>query len=378
MTLPGQTYAPGLNTPGYSGNLGTPNPVTAGDVISPAVVRPVDAFFNMVGGTHFVGASSGDGYFELPAFPDNNFTVTNATNIDLVMRTHGNRSLTVTSSGSMAGTSDHLQVAPAAYARLAVVAPGEDLAPGIFDSIEDDGKLGAPTLQDAGIPFGVSVVATDAYWNPIGESDPALPITLDFSSSDTVADLPTDGQQLAASTGGYTVTLRTLADPNFQTVLADDRNSAASAFTAVPLQAGVIDHFTLGINSRSNPTANDPLDPIPDFAAGQTLNDLTVVARDQFGNHIPTFDGTAVLEVSHGDGILSPLGIDFSDGGSWPGSELGVWRGGLQVYRAGEEILLTVTDEAYTRSGESNLFDVLPGAYADLLVLLPGETHTPG
>ncbi len=378
VTLPGQTYAPGLNTPGYSGNLGTPNPVTAGDVISPAVVRPVDEFFNMVGGMHFVGASSGDGYFELPAYPDNNFTVTNATDIDLVMRTYGDRSITITSSGSVAGTSDLVQVAPAAYARLAVVAPGEDLAPGIFDSIEDDGKLGTPTLQDAGIPFGVNVVATDAFWNPIGESDPALPITLDFSSTDAVADLPADGQLLAASTGGYTVTLRTLADPNFQTVLADDRNSAAAAFTAVPLQAGVIDHFTLGVNNRSNPTPNDPLDPIPDFTAGQTLNDLTVVARDQFGNHIPTFDGTALLEVSHGDGILSPLSIDFGDGGTWPGVELGIWRGGLQVFRAGEDILLTVTDEAYARNGESNLFDVLPGAYSNLLVLLPGETHTPG
>ena len=378
VTLPGQTYAPGLNTPGYSGNLGTPNPVTAGDVISPAVVRPVDAFFNMVGGNHFVGASSGDGYFELPAYPDNNFTVSNATNVDLVMRTHGARTLTITSSQSVAGTSDPAQVAPAAYARMAVVAPGEQLAPGIFDSLEDDGKTGAPDHQDAGIAFQVSVVATDAYWNPIGESDPALPITLNFDSSDPVADLPVNGQQLATATGGFGVTLRTLADPNFQTVAADDAASAAGAFTAVPLQAGVIDHFTLGINSRSNPTPGDLLDEIPDFTAGQPLSDLTVVARDQFGNHIPTYDGTALLTVDHGDGILTPTTIDFGDGGTWPGADLGVWRGGLTVNRAGVDVTLTVTDQAYSRTGQSGLFDVFPGAYSDLLLLLPGEVHTPG
>ncbi|MBN2172300.1 MAG: hypothetical protein JW819_13355, partial [Candidatus Krumholzibacteriota bacterium] len=158
VTLPGQTYAPGL--PGTGGNLGAANPTVAGQVVTPAVVRPVDAFYNMVGGSYFVGASSLDGYFELPAYSDNNFTVSNATTIDVIFRTRGQRSLTITSSQGVAGTSSIIQVSPAAYGRLAVVAPGETLAPGIFDSIEDDGKTGAPVLQDAGIPFTVSVVAT--------------------------------------------------------------------------------------------------------------------------------------------------------------------------------------------------------------------------
>ncbi|MCB9515249.1 MAG: FlgD immunoglobulin-like domain containing protein [Candidatus Krumholzibacteriia bacterium] len=378
VTLPGQTYAPGLSTPGFSGNLGTPNPTTAGLTVSPVVVRPVDEYFNMVGGTHFVGASSGDGYFQLPAFADNNFTVSNATNIDVIYRTFGSRTLTITSSQGVSGTSDAIQVSPAAYARLAVVAPGETLAPGIFDSIEEDGKLGDSNHQDAGIAFPVTVVATDAFWNPVGESDPSLPISLRFTSSDGAASLPSPGQLLSASSGNFNVTLRTLADPNFQTVHAEDMNGSAEAFTAVPLQAGVIDHFTLGVNSRTNPTPNDPLDPIPDFVAGQVLSDLTIVARDQFGNHIPTYGGTGLLTVSHGDGILAPMSVDFSDGGTWPGAELGVWRGGLQVFKAGSDVTLTVTDAAYARTGVSNAFDVLAGAYSDLLLILPGEMHTPG
>ena len=376
VTLPGQTYAPGL--PATGGNLGAANPTTAGQVVTPAVVRPVDAFYNMVGGSYFVGASSLDGYFELPAYSDNNFTVSNATTIDVIFRTHGPRSLTITSSQGVAGTSSGIQVSPAAYARLAVVAPGETLAPGIFDSIEDDGKTGDPMLQDAGIPFTVSVVATDAYWNPVSESDPALPLTLDFASTDAAASLPAPGQNLTAPTGNFGVTLRTLADPNFQTVEVTDTVNGPDAFAAVPLQAGVIDHFTVGINSRSNPSPNDPLDPIPDFAAGQPLNDLTIVARDQFGNHIPIFAGTASLAVSHGTGVSTPLNVDFGDGGTWPGGELGVWRGALQVFRAGADIVLTATDDTYGRTGASNAFDVFAGEYSDLLLLLPGEIHTPG
>ncbi len=378
VTLPGQTYAPGLNTPGYSGNLGTPNPTVAGAVVTPVFVRPVDAFFNMVGGTYFVGASSMDGYFELPAYPDNNFTVSNATEIDVIFRTYGQRSLTITSSQSDSGTSSYIQVSPADYGRLAVVAPGEDLAPGIFDSIEDDGKIGEPDYQDAGVSFSVSVVATDEFWNPVSESDTALPITLDFGSTDPFADLPAGGQLLTTPSGNFAVTLRTLADPNFQTVEVADAVGGVSAFTAVPLQAGVIDHFTLGINNRSNPTPNDPLDPIPDIVAGQVLNDLTVIARDQFGNHILTFTGFVTLSVNHGEGILSPVNIDMADNGTWTGTDQGVWRGSLQIFRSGDDVVLTVTDDAYLRTGVSDPFDVLPGAYSDILLMLPGEIHTPG
>lgn len=378
VTLPGQTYAPGLSTPGFTGNLGTPNPTTAGLVVTPVVVRPVDRYFNMVGGNHFVGASSADGYFQLPAFADNNFTVTNATTIDVIFRTRGSRTLTITSSQGVGGTSSAIQVSPAAFGRLAVVAPGETLAPGIFDTIEPDGKLGTPQYQDAGVPFGVSVVATDGFWNPVAANDPTFPVRLQFASSDGAATLPASGQQQSTPTGNYTVTLRTLADPNFQTVQARDLDGGQNAFTAVPLQAGVIDHFTLGINALSNPSANDPLSPLPDVVAGQPLNDLTIVARDQFGNHIPTYQGTALLTVSHGTDVLTPVSVSFADGGTWPGSEHGVWRGSLQIFKAGADVVLTATESTYARTGQSNPFDVLPGAYSDLLLLLPGELHTPG
>ena len=63
-------------------------------------------------------------------------------------------------------------MSPDAYARMVVEAPGETLDPGIFDAIEDDGKIGDASVQDAGVPFDVRVFATDAYWNPVSDLDP--------------------------------------------------------------------------------------------------------------------------------------------------------------------------------------------------------------
>ena len=59
------------------------------------------------------------------------------------------------------------------------------------------------------------------------------------------------------------MTLITLADPNHQTVRVDDNGSAVGAFATIPVKAGVIDHFDIGINNRTNPTPADVLDPIP-------------------------------------------------------------------------------------------------------------------
>ena len=40
MTFPGETWVNGLNDPDFSGNLGVPNAVTAGDVIDAVTLRP--------------------------------------------------------------------------------------------------------------------------------------------------------------------------------------------------------------------------------------------------------------------------------------------------------------------------------------------------
>jgi hypothetical protein len=380
MSFPGESWVNGLNDPAFSGNQGIPNPVTAGDIIASMEIRPVDRYNNLAPGTRNVTFSCPSGWFELPDYPGNVMTIDNATSTRVVLRSADQlQYLRAESSGINANLSSAIQVSPDTYARMVVEAPGETLDPGIFDSVQDDGKIGDPSVQDAGVPFDVRVYATDAYWNPIGNQDPALPVNMDFSSSDGAAVLPGNPQSISDNQGDFQITLITLADPNHQTVQVDDLGSAVSAFAAIPVKAGVIDHFDIGINSRTNPTPADVLSDIPNHRAGSLLPNVTVIARDEFGNHVNDYAQQVSLYVNHGTNILTPLTVDMGAGlGS--GSYQGAWRGPIQITRTGDDVRLFVRENTYANTDSSNTFDVFAEAqdYVDLVVLLPGETHTPG
>ena len=380
MSFPGETWVNGLNDPDFSGNQGTPNPVTAGQVITPVTLRPVDRYNNLAPGARNVTFSCPSGWFQLPDYAGNVVTINNPVDIRVVLRSADQRQyLQAESSGLAPSLSGLVLVSPAPFARMVVEAPGEVLDPGIFDSIEDDGKQGNPTVQDAGVPFNVRVLATDAYWNPVMDVDPALPLGLDFSSSDPAAVLPANPQSIGENTGQFAVTLITLADPNHQTVRVDDRGSAAYAYTTVPMKAGVIDHFDIGINSRTNPTPADVLGPLPDHRAGSLLPNVTIVARDIFDNHVADYTASVTLYVNHGTGILTPVTVDMG-AGFGNGVYQGAWRGNIQITRTGQDVRLYAREHTYAHTDSSNTFDVFATAqdYADLVVLLPGETHLPG
>jgi len=380
MSFPGETWVNGLNDENFSGNQGTPNAVTAGDIITSMDIRPVDRYNNLAPGSRNVTFSCPSGWFELPDYPGNVITISNATSARVVLRSADQAQyLRAESSGIDPNDSSPVQVSPAAYARMVVEAPGETLDPGIFDAIEDDGKVGEASVQDAGVPFDVRVYATDSYWNPVSDQDPALPVNMDFSSSDGAAVLPANPQSIADNAGDFQVTLITLADPNHQTVRVDDNAGPVGAFASIPVKAGVIDHFDIGINSRTNPTPTDVLADIPDHRAGSLLPNVTVVARDVFGNHVGDYAENITLYVNHGSGILNPVSVDLGAGlGS--GTYQGCWRGPIQITRTGTDVRLFAREDTYANTDSSNTFVVFAGAqdYADLVILLPGETHTPG
>ena len=54
MTWPGETWVPGLNDATFSGNIGSPNPLAAGQVVDPVTHPPVDRYGNIVAGTRNV------------------------------------------------------------------------------------------------------------------------------------------------------------------------------------------------------------------------------------------------------------------------------------------------------------------------------------
>jgi hypothetical protein len=102
---------------------------------------------------------------------------------------------------------------------------------------------------------------------------------------------------------------------------------------------------------------------VPDHQAGAWLPNLTVIARDAYGNHIRTYTDSVSLRLNVGGDVLSPLRISLADGYG-TGVYQGVWRGSLRITRAGQGITVSAVDDIYGRSGVSNPFTVFPGAYA--------------
>ena len=379
FTLPGQTWTPGLNDPAFGGNIGLPTPIVAGQMVEPLEIRAVDRYGNLVSGARTVAITCPTGHLLLldggGTLIESGVITLNGTGLfSALMATHGDQLLQASVGGQADSFSSPLRVSPNTYQRLMVIAPGETLDAG---TIYAPGKVGTPSPQDAGSPFNVQVIATDYYYNPIDAASPFLPIPLAFTSTDPQATLPAAPQSLQTGTGVFQVTLETLAEPNQQLVTATDPVSARAASALIPVEAGVIDHFEIGVNDGTNPDPTDSLDPVPDHQAGAWLPNLTVIARDAYGNHIHNYTDSVSLRLNVGGDVLSPLRVSLADGYG-TGVYQGVWRGSLRITRAGQGITVSAVDDIYGRSGASNPFDVLPGAYTGLQVLLPGETATPG
>ncbi len=379
FTYPGQTWTPGLSDPVFNGNIGVPNDYVAGTYITPITLRAVDPYGNLVSGSRTVDLSCPTGYFLLfnsDNSPNEETTVIlNGTlEVKVIFTTAGDMILRGIVSGLDESNSEPVEISPNTYQRMMIVAPGESLDQG---SMEAPGKLGDPTPQDAGTSFTVEVYATDGFYNPIDPFDAALPIDFDFDSSDLQADLPRNPQTLNTNTASYGVILRTLEDPNEQVISVEDLVGGQIGTVLVPVEAGVLDHFDVGVNDNTNPLPGDALGPIPDHQAGAWLPNLTVIARDAFGNHINAFNDSVSLSVNMDGDVLSPIRVSLQDGfGS--GTYEGVWRGSSRITRAGLAVTITATDDVYGRTGVSNTFTVFPGVYTSLQIALPGETVTPG
>lgn len=379
FTFPGQTWTPGLSDPVFTGNIGIPTQSTAGNIIQPVTLRGADTYGNLVTGSRTVAVTCPTGYFVLfnddgSPNPEAIVTLDGTLNVKVMLTTAGDMVLRATVSGIEDSQSDEVEVVPNLYNKMVIVAPGESLDQG---ALVPPGKLGTATPQDAGTFFNVTVYATDLFYNPVNTWDPALPVDFDFASTDLQAVLPGNPQTLNDNTAIYSVSLRTLEDPNQQVISVENVVTHEIGTVTIPVEAGVIDHFDIGIDNNTNPVPGDVLDPVPDHQAGAWLPNLTVIARDAFGNHIQAFRDSVTLEVSMAGNVLTPTRVSLQDGyGS--GSFEGVWRGSSRITRAGVDVTLTASDDVYGRTGVSNVFTVFPGAYEYLQVVLPGETVTPG
>ncbi len=243
------------------------------------------------------------------------------------------------------GTSDPFIVHPGAFARVQIVVPGQNPLPGSMAGI-----TGTPATQAAGQGFSVDVYATDDYWNPVPSSD-----VVRITSSDPGASTPVSG----AMTDGFRRFTVTLATVGAQTLtVADQTNASIQGMTSEPITVipSAPDHFVI--------------EPIPSpIVAGEPVS-VTIRATDVGGNTIPEYFGDAILSANTGAGSISPEGISFSNG---------VWTSDMVFRGAGAAVSFTCSDySSPPHTGTSNSFQVLPGPFTGMQVLLPGQVPQGG
>jgi hypothetical protein len=179
VLLPGQTARGGT----ADGKEGDPTPQQAGAAFS-LTVRAVDAFWNLVTGVaDSIALGSSDAAAGMPA--RTRLTGGQALIPTTLYRTGSQRiwASDITQPAMRPDTSSAVQVNGGPFARLLVLAPGEFPLPGT-----PSGRGGAATDQSIHYAFNVTVLATDAWWNPVGGVTDAARIT----SDDPLATLPPD------------------------------------------------------------------------------------------------------------------------------------------------------------------------------------------
>ncbi|MCW3060670.1 MAG: hypothetical protein JWQ02_2491, partial [Capsulimonas sp.] len=135
----------------------------------------------------------------------------------------------------------------------------------------------------AGSPFNFSVTAVDLY----GNTDTSYAGTAHFTSTDGAATLPADAT-LTNGVGTFSVTLTTAGS---QTVTATDTVTSSITGTsgAIVVGADAADHFVVSAPSSAT--------------AGSSFN-VTVTAKDTYGNTDTSYAGTAHFTSSDGAAVL--------------------------------------------------------------------------
>jgi len=240
-----------------------------------------------------------------------------------------------------AGESADFAVNPNSYAKILLLVPGEDHRPG---RLIGSGKEGMPDTQTAGVAFNVQVYTTDEYWNPIFAS---VPIT--FTSSDLAADLPAS-PTMTTNPETFPVTFHTVGLGTQWIRITEGAKESVS--TDIPVEPNDIFYFTFDSNIPSPQKTTDPFQ-------------IDLTAYDADGN-VASYNQEAQLSCTMGAEYANPDTIQFTNG-----------RGSAWVQVTKMGLVKIIIDDG-THFVESNEFLVLAGDFNQLVVLLEGETHTPG
>lgn len=243
------------------------------------------------------------------------------------------------------GRSRSFHVDAGSFRRVQIVLPGQQASPGSISGI-----VGTPASQGVGQTFLARIYSTDEWWNPVSRDD-----RVRIVSGDPQANTPLDGRL----SNGFREFVVVFGTVGIQTLTVTDIS-----------RSGILGMTSAGISVTGTSAGHFEIDPFPTPLTAGDVVTVTIRATEGGGTHMADFSGSALLFATTGPGSMSPERITFTNG---------VWQGPVQFFGAGDDVSFTCSDfSAPPHTGSSAAFEVLPGSYSKLQVLLPGQTPRGG
>lgn len=360
VLMPGESAVPGSAT---GKTAATPTGQVVGTPVS-VTVNAVDANWNVVSlNGSKVHISTGDATAVVPA--DNTlFSGTRA--FPVTFAASGTWTVTATDVSTVptltAGLGASTSVSAAAATRLLVLLPGQTSAPGTVS-----GRAGSATNARAGTAITVTVLSTDAYWNPVTST---RTVALTTSDANTNTNLPSSAA-LVDGAKDFSLTFKTAGT---WTVTATDQAGVGplTANTSSTIGVGAGDLAGLQVLVGGQTSA-------PGTALGYTGSPTAVTAGMHVSITVNSVDANWNV-VTSGTDANPTITYSSSDGNALlePPDTLvnGTMTNDATLLTAGTQTI-TVTPSTGTPATSSGV-TVNAGPAARLQVLLPGETAAPG
>ena len=368
--LPNQTLSPGSATGKTPATGATP---TAGTPFN-VKVYATDYAWNPVASTDEINITSNDTYAVLPA--NNNLDGTaNGTDFSVTLRTAVispaplSQTITatnVTNGAITASTTTATRVNRGAFTKLLILFPNETLVPGAAT-----GKTGTPDAPVAGVNYPVTIYGVDDCWNVISSNN-----NVGISAAGVTNFTPPANGNMSG--GARTVNLLFKVAGETPTVTAANNTTPSITQYVAGLPTVVLGTFAkLQIllpgetNDPSSPTGKNGT-PTAQTAATSFTGDITVLAVDNAWN--PVTGVTDVIHLTSTDAnVTMPSDVAMVNGvATFTGASITLITAGSQTFTA-----TNVTDGTKTANTSSNI-TINAGAFAKLLITLPGETYAPG
>ena len=245
---------------------------------------------------------------------------------------------------AVTGTSNYFRVAPGDLARLLILLPGQYPMPAT-----EEGLLGGPATQAAGFPFFTEIYAADRFWNRV-----RVDHTVRIECMDPNASTPVQAN-LESGHATLPVTLGTVG--NWTLTVSDLTDAAVTPMTTVPV-------------SVLSSSPDFVIEPVASPVTAGVPVTVTIRTNDPEGNLLEGYNGYAMLAADTGPETIQPASIRFNGG---------VWTGEVTFFGASTQTAFSCIDYASPPNiGTSDPFQVIPGAFAGLQVLLPGQENVGG